>query len=47
LKTLKTDNTKFNFSYTGEALGAIGNKEVLPILEKYSKDPVIEVFMFQ
>jgi len=27
----------------GEALGAIGKPEVLDILEKYSKDPVIEV----
>lgn len=28
---------------TGEALGAIGHPDVLPILEKYRNDPVIEV----
>lgn len=28
---------------SGEALGAIGKPEVLAILEKYSKDPVVEV----
>lgn len=27
----------------GEALGAIGHADVIPILEKYAKDPVIEV----
>ncbi|KAH0560384.1 deoxyhypusine hydroxylase [Cotesia glomerata] len=27
----------------GEALGAIGDESVIPILEEYSKDPVIEV----
>lgn len=27
----------------GEALGAIGNADVIPILEKYASDPVIEV----
>ena len=28
---------------SGEALGAIGHPEVLPVLEKYAKDPVVEV----
>lgn len=32
----------FNF-LVGEALGAIGRPEVIEILEKYSKDPVVEV----
>lgn len=27
----------------GEALGAIGDPVVLPLLKEYSKDPVIEV----
>lgn len=31
------------FASVGEALGAIGDPVVLPILEEYSKDPVIEV----
>ena len=34
----------FVFASLGEALGAIGDPEVLPILEEYSKDPVIEVW---
>ena len=34
----------FVFASLGEALGAIGGPEVLPILEEYSKDPVIEVW---
>lgn len=29
--------------FVGEALGAIGSAEVVEILEKYSKDPVVEV----
>lgn len=29
--------------FTGEALGAIGDISVIPILEEYSKDPVVEV----
>lgn len=29
--------------FVGEALGAIGHADVVPILEKYCKDPVIEV----
>lgn len=28
---------------SGEALGAIGEPTVIPLLEKYSKDPVPEV----
>lgn len=28
---------------TGEALGAIGEPNVIPLLEKYRKDPVLEV----
>lgn len=32
-----------SFFSTGEALGAIGHQDVLPILEKYRNDPVIEV----
>ena len=31
------------FAALGEALGAIGDPEVLPILEEYAKDPVVEV----
>lgn len=31
------------FTFSGEALGAIGRPEVLEILEKYSKDSVVEV----
>lgn len=34
---------KFQFEFIGEALGAIGRPEVYEILEKYSKDPVVEV----
>lgn len=33
-------NTHF---HSGEALGAIGEPTVIPLLEKYSKDPVPEV----
>lgn len=29
--------------FSGEALGAIGHPDVIPILEKYCKDPVVEV----
>lgn len=32
-----------NHYHTGEALGAIGNLDIIPLLEEYSKDPVIEV----
>lgn len=31
------------FLFSAEALGAIGHPDVLPILEKYKNDPVIEV----
>lgn len=31
--------------FTGEALGAIGNTEVLDLLKQYSEDPVIEVIV--
>lgn len=30
-------------TFVGEALGAIGDTTVIPILEEYSKDPTIEV----
>ena len=33
------------FSFSGEALGAIGSEQVLPLLQEYSKDPVIEVWL--
>ncbi|XP_030148326.1 deoxyhypusine hydroxylase isoform X2 [Lynx canadensis] len=33
----------FHFTLLGEALGAIGNPEVLEVLKQYSADPVIEV----
>ena len=32
-----------NFNLIGEALGAIGDTSVIPILERYCNDPVIEV----
>ena len=38
--------SRFRLSFqciSGEALGAIGDSEALPVLEQYSKDPVIEV----
>ena len=31
--------------FSGEALGAIGDQEALPILESYSKDPITEVYL--
>lgn len=38
-------NFKFarNNYFTGEALGAIGHPDVIPVLKKYINDPVIEV----
>lgn len=33
----------FFFKTIGEALGAIGHPDVVPILEKYLHDPVVEV----
>jgi len=32
-----------HFFFTGEALGAIGESSVIPLLEKYRKDPIPEV----
>lgn len=36
-------NILYNFKLTGEALGAIGCIDAVPILEKYKDDSVIEV----
>lgn len=33
----------FTWFFSGEALGAIGDPEVLEILKQYSTDPVVEV----
>ena len=33
------------FYITGEALGAIGKPESLELLQHYSQDPVIEVYI--
>jgi len=33
----------YAFFFTGEALGAIGESSVIPLLEKYRKDPIPEV----
>ena len=33
--------------YSGEALGAIGSKDALNLLEEYTKDPSVEVRVFR
>lgn len=39
----QSDHQRLFRLIVGEALGAIGSPEVIEILEKYSKDPVVEV----
>ena len=33
----------YHHCFAGEALGAIGSKESLELLEKYTTDPIVEV----
>jgi hypothetical protein len=38
-----TNQLELSGLFSGEALGAIGNPEVLELLKQYSTDPVVEV----